>query len=348
MESRINKPRVFLSHSSLDRIFIDKLYDDLRKCQIDPWKDTEEIRDGKPWLKVIFQDGIPACDVVLVYLTENSIKSQTVEKEIDAALINQLQGSGISFIPYVGSAGLRNNLRLDLRSLHCREWNETNYYTILPSVVAEIWHSYLDRVVSTAVLQERNRRLELELELSRIKQARQESAFSTPEDKDFSYIYSTLSRQVEVKCDLLSKNLDEANSRQTKIAQHTFRIRLIDLVMYYHSQKYLSVDPYSLLSEFTKVLNTHGYPEKQPRTERHYGNVTIDVNIVLELQTYGLLTRGRASTAGAQTRLYYDYTDKMFRFRYWLGYNNLLTDNLLKEFYLEPVIYDESNFETSI
>ena len=338
MESRINRPRVFLSHSSLDRTFIDKLYDDLRKCQIDPWKDTEEIRDGKPWLKVIFQDGIPACDVVLVYLTENSIKSQTVEKEIDAALITQLQDSGISFLPYVGSVGLRNSLRLDLRSLHCREWNETNYHIILPSVVAEIWHSYLERVVGTAVLQERNRRLELELELSQIKQAQQGSAFSTSEDKDFRYIYSILGRQVEVKCDLLSKNLNEVNSKQTKIAQHTFRIRLIDLVMYYHSQKHISVDPYRLLSEFTKVLSAHGHPENEPGTERQYSKVTIDINIVLELQTYGLLTLGRVSTEGAQTRLYYDYTDKMFRFRYWLGYNNFLTDNLLKEFYLEPVI----------
>ena len=87
---RINKPRAFLSHSKKDKYFIEKLAADLRKCQIDYWLDTEEIRAGKSWLKMIFEDGIPTCDVVIVYLTENSIKSKMVEKEIDATLIEQL------------------------------------------------------------------------------------------------------------------------------------------------------------------------------------------------------------------------------------------------------------------
>lgn len=78
MEKLVNRPKVFLSHSSKDKSFINQLYDDLKRCKIDPWLDTEEIRDGRPWMKVIFEDGIPACDAVIVYLTENSIKSKMV------------------------------------------------------------------------------------------------------------------------------------------------------------------------------------------------------------------------------------------------------------------------------
>lgn len=107
MENKISKPRVFLSHSKLDSGFIERITNDLRRCQIDPWLDTDEIRDGKPWLKVIFEDGISACDVVLVYLTANSIDSKFVAKEIDAAIVEQLKDEGISFLPYVGDKQIR-------------------------------------------------------------------------------------------------------------------------------------------------------------------------------------------------------------------------------------------------
>ena len=149
MQNRLNKPRVFLSHSKLDKEFIDKLADDLRKCQIEPRRDTEEIRDGKPWLKVIFEEGIPTCDAVIVYLTENSLRSRMVEKELDATLVEELTESGIRILPYVLKAELRVQLRADVRALHCREWNDSNYNNVLPSVVAEIWRSYMERSVNS-------------------------------------------------------------------------------------------------------------------------------------------------------------------------------------------------------
>ncbi len=101
MRDRINKPKVFLSHSSLDKGFIDKLAQDLRRCHIAYWLDTEEIRDGRPWLKVIFEDGIATCDAVIVYLTEHSINSKMVEREMDATFVEQLSESGIVILPYI-------------------------------------------------------------------------------------------------------------------------------------------------------------------------------------------------------------------------------------------------------
>lgn len=83
MEERLNKPRVFLSHSKADIEFIERVYNDLRKCHINPWLDSEEIRHGKPWLDAIFKDGISTCDSVLVYFTAASLNSKVVKKEID-------------------------------------------------------------------------------------------------------------------------------------------------------------------------------------------------------------------------------------------------------------------------
>src|SRR5262249_3318289 len=158
--------------------------------------DTEEIRDGRSWMKVIFQDGIPACDAILVYLTPNSVRSKMVEKEMDAALLSQLESGGVIVLPYVSSVDVRNQLRLDLRSLHCREWDERNYYDVLPSVVAEIWHSYIERIVGTALLNEKNKRLEMELELNKMKQSKESQVFSEKEEKDFSYIFTQLTESI--------------------------------------------------------------------------------------------------------------------------------------------------------
>lgn len=103
-----NKPRVFLSHSKKDEKFIKQLYCDLLAAKIDAWLDSEEIRDGKPWLKVIFEDGLPTCDVVIVYFTENSILSKMVSKQIDVALIESMNENNIALLPYVSYSEIRN------------------------------------------------------------------------------------------------------------------------------------------------------------------------------------------------------------------------------------------------
>lgn len=183
---------VFISYSVKDKKFINQLAEDLRKCHIQPWLDTEEIRDGKSWLKVIFEDGIPTCDVVLVYFTKHSLESKMVGKEVDATLVEQLSNKKISFLPYVNSGKLRGMLRSDIRSLHCREWNSRNYQLILPSVVSVIWHGYLERTLETVSLQENAKNLQLELDLKKAEEKNQNSPFSQSEDKDFKYIYEKL------------------------------------------------------------------------------------------------------------------------------------------------------------
>src|SRR5689334_10164437 len=142
MDETINRPKVFLSHSRKNSDFIDRLAADLRKYEINPWVDREQIRHGKSWQDAIFQFGLPTCDAVLVYLTEISIQSQMVKKEIDVALIQTLRDNNVAFLPYVSDEKLRDELRPDIQALQVLEWNDKNYQSLLPAVVAEIWKSY--------------------------------------------------------------------------------------------------------------------------------------------------------------------------------------------------------------
>ncbi len=169
MDNLINKPRVFISHSSKDEDFIKKVVEDFRRCQIDYWIFTEQMRDGRSWQKTIFQHGIPSCDAVLAYFTDSALNSKVVEKEIDAALLSQLSDSEVTFLPYVERAELRKKLRPDIRTLHCEEWNLNNYNRILPTVVAEIWRSYSERIINLALAKEKNKRLQLENDLKGLK-----------------------------------------------------------------------------------------------------------------------------------------------------------------------------------
>jgi hypothetical protein len=199
MEIRLNKPRVFLSHSKFDIDFVNRIYNDLRKCQIDPWLDSEEIRHGRPWLETIFESGLPACDSVLVYFTENSLKSKMVKKEIDAGLIQQMKDSGIAFLPYVNTSSIREQLRTDIQALQAPIWNDENYYSFLPSIVAEIWRSFLERVVSNAINSEQNARLKAELELEKTKkQLSKKDIFSNSENIEFKYVWQKFDRNEPV------------------------------------------------------------------------------------------------------------------------------------------------------
>lgn len=332
---RINKPRVFLSHSKIDEHFIKKLVADLRKCQIDYWLDTEEIRAGKSWLKVIFEDGIPTCDVVIVYLTENSIKSKMVEKEIDAALIEQLSEKGIAFLPYVSKAALRENLRTDIRSLQCKEWNNDNYHEILPSVVAEIWHSYMERTINIAVTQEKNRRLELELELRKQKEIYGSLPFLPSEQTDFGFIYKVMNKPIRFVLDLWETGDVEIKQGNKRIGKEAFRVSYFESIIYYLNKGYCDFDNYHFTHEIVQILKENGFPKDTSHPNAHYGNSQIDYNIVVELRTFGLTkaTQTTRKIGGMEVRENVEiFTEKMYRFNYWLGYNNLIRDKIEVEY----------------
>ena len=326
MKHKLNKPRVFLSHSKKDEKFIQGLHNDLRKCQIDPWMDTEEIRDGKSWLKVIFEDGIPTCDVVIVYFTENSLASKMVGKEVDAALVEHLSEKGIAFLPYVENEELRAKLRSDIRSLQCRVWNHTNYSEILPTVVAEIWHTHLERVVQIATLQERNFRLELELEVSRLKEKNINDIFLPAEDTDFRNVYERLNKQITITYDLWERI--KSDSRGKLIGKDTFKFNLFKIMTNYIREGHVILDNFRLEHSMEKYLETCGYPSSVNELHRYYGNIKMNYDYIVNLRTYGLIRKIQVIDHNNKTTYENDFTEKMYRFLYWTEYNKYEPEGL--------------------
>jgi hypothetical protein len=322
MEARINKPRAFLSHSKLDTEFIDKLANDLRRCQIEPWLDTEEIRDGKPWLKIIFEDGIPTCDVVIVYLTDNSINSKMVEKEIDAAIIEQLAEKGISLLPYVNNASLRSKIRGDVRALQCREWNPDNYSDVLASVVAEIWRSYMERTVKTATLQETNKRLELELKLRQLQEKTGDSIFTESENIDFRYIYSKLSRKINV---IVRVHEESENKGPTPlIGQDVFETPILFLLKLLLEDHFDNLNQQKLATKLREMIIA--FRSGQPKNKARFMNPFIDMSFAVELRQYGITKfireEERHNTFGLIVNNRDLFTEKLYRFFYWLDYGS--------------------------
>lgn len=236
MKESLRKPRVFLSHSKKDIEFIKRLDADLRACQCEIWIDEIEIRHGKPWLDEIFSAGIPSCEIVLCYITSNSVQSVMVRQEIDARLIERMQNEHVTILPYVSSEDIRSQLRSDLQSLQIPVFNDATYTQMFPRVVAQVWRSHLDWAVSQAIQSEKVRRLELELKVRELQDQSTGTIFSTTESADFSAIWSWINREFQIDIQLHTKSkealqvisctLNFGNLYRRSIAQQQFTISL--------------------------------------------------------------------------------------------------------------------------
>ena len=78
-------PECFISYAEKDQKFAQKLHDDLEDKGIRCWIASEEIRIGEEFRSVI-EEAIHRCKKVLLILSEDSIKSEWVKDEVEAAL----------------------------------------------------------------------------------------------------------------------------------------------------------------------------------------------------------------------------------------------------------------------
>lgn len=323
------RPRIFLSYARPDRVFIERVERDLRRCRIDPWIDITEIGHGQPWMEAIFQAGIPTCDGLLVYLTPDSIASPMVEREMDAGLLRRLQENEVAFLPYVSDAGLRKDLRVDLQTLQVLAWNISNYKEVLPQVVAEIWRHYLDKVISDAVRRERVGRLEAENELQRLKEERREEAFNGREAADFEFIWSQLDRWeiVELR-PVVNGRFDE-----TEAGRRCYRVHLQSLVPILDRIMGAEYDFFGLRhflrNFFANVLRTAGTGAEGSTDAQ----MVKQPDLRSDLLMYGFLENSprrisSQSNPGLQSPYAAVFTQKMFRFKYWLTRRDQLPEDL--------------------
>jgi hypothetical protein len=92
------RKRIFLSHSTNDALFVDRLASDLERLSIGVWYDKWELRVGDSLLDKIAA-GIEENDYLVVVLTPASVASDWVRLELKAALMRELSEKRVVVLP---------------------------------------------------------------------------------------------------------------------------------------------------------------------------------------------------------------------------------------------------------
>lgn len=84
------QPKVFVSHSSKDTAFAERLVLDLRMAGAHAWLDKEDLGAGNFQRRI--NDALENCEWFVLVLTRNALSSPWVQQEVDAA--NRLKHQG--------------------------------------------------------------------------------------------------------------------------------------------------------------------------------------------------------------------------------------------------------------
>ena len=95
--------RIFLSHSSKDKEFVENLAIRLTRAGQDVWYDKWEIRVGDSIADKI-ENGIKESDFLIVVLSSNSTESPWVRKELDAAIAKEIDRRGAYILPVLAES----------------------------------------------------------------------------------------------------------------------------------------------------------------------------------------------------------------------------------------------------
>ena len=86
-------PRIFFSYARSDDEFARKLTSDLSALGFEPWLDQTNLSPGENWEKSILT-AIRDSDYIFLLLSSNSIKSEWVRREVEAALRHHPKDTG--------------------------------------------------------------------------------------------------------------------------------------------------------------------------------------------------------------------------------------------------------------
>jgi len=89
---------VFLSHSHADKAFVRRLAADLRRAGVRIWLDEAELQLGDSLIDKI-REGIDQMEYVAAVLSETSVKSGWVKRELDVAMNQEIEGRRVKVLP---------------------------------------------------------------------------------------------------------------------------------------------------------------------------------------------------------------------------------------------------------
>jgi hypothetical protein len=92
------KKSIFLSHNRADRPVVNRVFGELGKRGIKCWFDEAEILPGDSLIGKI-STGIAGMDYLLCFISEDSIKSEWVMREIRIALTLEIEGRRVRVVP---------------------------------------------------------------------------------------------------------------------------------------------------------------------------------------------------------------------------------------------------------
>jgi hypothetical protein len=97
-QSHQSRPVAFLSHSSTDKPFVRQLATDLAANDVEVWLDEHHIKVGDSIPEKIAQ-GLAASDYFLIAISEASVASEWVKKELNNALMNEVERRRVHVLP---------------------------------------------------------------------------------------------------------------------------------------------------------------------------------------------------------------------------------------------------------
>lgn len=128
--------KVFISHSSKDKVFAEKLSRDLLKLDLCVWLDKWEIKVGDSLISKI-SSGLSESDYLIIILSNNSVLSEWVSRELNYSLLEEINNSKVKVLPVIIDncnvpVFLRDKLYADFRN---------DYQSGFNAVVEALTHS---------------------------------------------------------------------------------------------------------------------------------------------------------------------------------------------------------------
>jgi predicted metal-dependent hydrolase len=91
---------VFISYNHIDSDFVDKLALELIRNNVKVWRDEWKISVGDSIINAI-ESGIKGASFLIIVISKNSNQSRWVKKELNAALIREIEDKKINILPVV-------------------------------------------------------------------------------------------------------------------------------------------------------------------------------------------------------------------------------------------------------
>jgi hypothetical protein len=90
--------RIFISYSHADAHVARRLYRGLSKIGAAPWIDTQELKIGESLISRL-QAAIGGVDYVFALISENSVRSRWVQRELEVAMTQEINGLNVVVVP---------------------------------------------------------------------------------------------------------------------------------------------------------------------------------------------------------------------------------------------------------